>query len=243
MPPGERAPAPHVETDGGRFGVSPRGEGPSRRALFEVAEFFERCAPLIERTVDAMMRVTQSVGANGEPSNERKLPADIAGVYVVGGASSLPAWAASYAKTSARRCTAPPTRPHRRPSVSPSLPTKTPGFSSDKFARVFGVFREGHSGSEVAFDPIFRHEVLLPREQSDRHTVERTYRAAHNVGHFRYVECTEVDPSGHPSGDMASFSDIYFPFDSSFRGNDGDLNAIDVNRFDDNGPLIRETSR
>jgi hypothetical protein len=111
---------------------------------------------------------------------------------------------------------------------------------SDRFARVFGVFREGFGGNEVTFDPIFNHDVL-PEADHAPSVVERTYRAAHNVGHFRFVECSDVDTLGHPRGDMAHFADIYFPFDPGLRDARVDLASIDVHRFGADGPLIRET--
>jgi hypothetical protein len=110
----------------------------------------------------------------------------------------------------------------------------------DRFSRVFGVFREGDGGSYVTFDPIFDHDLLLPKEASAPAVVERTYRAAHNIGHFRYVECSEVDTSGAPRGDMASFSDIYFPFDAGLRNDHAALDGVRVRRDLDNGPRIRE---
>ena len=42
---------------------------------------------------------------------------------------------------------------------------------------------------------------------------ERVYRAAHNVGHFRFVECGAVSTNGAPAGDMTPFGDVVFPFD------------------------------
>jgi hypothetical protein len=112
---------------------------------------------------------------------------------------------------------------------------------ADRFSRVFGVFREGHGGSEVTFDPIFNHDVLLPDTPNGPAIVERTYRAAHNIGHFRYVECSEIDRAGHPRGDMARFADIYFPFDPHLRDGATELGTVDVRRFGADGPLIRET--
>ena len=69
---------------------------------------------------------------------------------------------------------------------------------------------------------------LAPSTAEGRDRLERTYRAAHNIGHFRYVECTEVDPSGRPRGDMASFADVYFPFDSACARRSAASSAIDV---------------
>ena len=112
---------------------------------------------------------------------------------------------------------------------------------SDRFSRVFGVFREGHGGSRGDVRPHLQPRRALPDAPSGPAVVERTYRAAHNVGHFRYVECSEIDRAGHPRGDMASFADIYFPFDPRLRERRTELGAVDVRRFGADGPLIRET--
>ena len=169
-------------------------------------------------------------------------PADIAGIYVVGGASSLPLVGRVLRDTFGKRV-------HRSPYPSAAAAIglaiaadEKAGLTlSDRFSRVFGVFREGSGGAEVTFDPIFSHDVSLTTGKSRAAVVERTYRAQHNVGHFRYVECAEVDTAGHPLGDMASFSDIYFPFDHRLRETKLKLGSVDVRRFDEQGPLIRET--
>ena len=41
----------------------------------------------------------------------------------------------------------------------------------------------------------------------------RRYRPAHNIGHFRYLECDEIDHSARPAGDIAPWDDIVFPFE------------------------------
>jgi molecular chaperone DnaK (HSP70) len=112
---------------------------------------------------------------------------------------------------------------------------------ADKFSRVFGVFREGMGGSEVTFDPIFQRDIALPTHRDGPAVVERTYRAVHNVGHFRYIECSDVDRSGRPRGDMANFADIYFPFDPLLRDRRTELASVGVHRIGESGPLIRET--
>ena len=111
---------------------------------------------------------------------------------------------------------------------------------TDRFSRVFGVFREAWCGREISFDPIFDHDLALPAEPSSRAVAERTYRAAHNVGHFRFVECGDVDGEGHPRGDLANYADIYFPFDPQLYRTGVELGRIHVERFEQQGPLIRE---
>jgi hypothetical protein len=60
----------------------------------------------------------------------------------------------------------------------------------------------------------------------------RSYRAVHNIGHFRYVEAARIGEDGQPSGDLTIWDDIQFPFDPALRGS-GDLSLVDVRRKDD----------
>ena len=53
--------------------------------VLAVSDYFDACAPLVERTLDAMGPVVQRGEGGGEDAF-----ADVAGVYVVGGASALP---------------------------------------------------------------------------------------------------------------------------------------------------------
>ena len=92
--------------------------------------------------------------------------------------------------------------------------------------------------SIVTFDPIFTKDTELP-SASEPLTSSRVYRAAHNVGHFRFFECGELDAEGKPRGDMALFSDVYFPFDARLVGS-GDLSSIPVERVAEEGPRILE---
>jgi molecular chaperone DnaK (HSP70) len=218
------------------------GSGGARKDVaIDVAEFYERCTPLVDRTIAAMFGVLAKLAPDGALDGT-KLPAEIAGIYVVGGASSLPCVARSLREGFGKRV-------HRSPYPSAAAAIglaiaadENAGLAlADRFSRVFGVFREGHGGSEVTFDPIFDHDLLLPESQNGPAVATRTYRAAHNIGHFRYVECSDVDTSGHPRGDMARFADIYFPFDPGLRKDRTELGSVGVRRFDAAGPLIRET--
>ncbi len=216
-------------------------DAPRPELTIEVSEFYDRCGPLVARTLAATTDVLRKVD-EPETDGGLGLPTEIAGIYVVGGASSLPLVGRVLRDTFGKRV-------HRSPYPSAAAAIglaiaadeKAGLVLSDRFSRVFGVFREGSGGSEVTFDPIFSHDVSLPSGKSRSRIVERTYRAQHNVGHFRYVECAEIDTSGNPLGDMASFSDIFFPFDQGLREPKVKLGSVDVRRFDGTGPLIRET--
>ncbi len=221
-------------------------DAPTNEIGVDVADYYERCAPLIQRTIDATMplmdRAEQDVAAGAASPSADGLASDIAGVYVVGGASALPAIGRILRQQFGKRV-------HRSPypSAAAAIGLAIAADEAikyelcDRFSRVFGVFREGRRGAEVIFDPIIGREVALPSGKSASVVCERTYRAAHNVGHFRYVECSDVDHKGHPRGDIGSFADVYFPFDPSLRARSVDLSSVAVHRFEQQGPLVRET--
>ena len=214
-------------------------EAPQSELSVDVGAFYEACAPLVDRTLAVLGGVLDRLSPDSDPA---KLPAEIAGIYVVGGASALPCVGRALRELYGKRV-------HRSPYPSAAaaigLAIAADGQAglelTDRFSRVFGVFREAWSGQQVSFDPIFDHDLALPAERSARAVAERTYRAAHNVGHFRYVECGDVDEEGHPRGDLANFADIYFPFDRQLYGKEVELGRIHVERFGEQGPLIRET--
>ncbi len=68
----------------------------------------------------------------------------------------------------------------------------------------------------------------------------RDYRAAHNVGHFRFFECNAVTEDGRPRGDMMVSGDILFPFDPALDPDAVDLRAVPVQRIGARGPRIEE---
>jgi hypothetical protein len=65
----------------------------------------------------------------------------------------------------------------------------------------------------MVFDVIWPRGTRLPSPGEPRLTVERRYRPAHNVGHFRYLEASHVDGEGQPVGDLAVWDEVWFPFD------------------------------
>ena len=172
---------------------------PRPEVVVQTADYYELCAPLVERTVLAMAPVMEHLD-------------EVAGIYVVGGASELPIVARTLRDRFGRRV-------HRSPYPSAAVAIglaiaqdRASEFSLvDRYARTFGVFREGGGGREITFDPIFEPDTPLPDRGAAPLTRTRAYRAAHNVGHYRFFECT-----GAPTrGDMTVFGDVRFPFDSS----------------------------
>ena len=95
---------------------------------------------------------------------------------------------------------------------------------------MLGVYREWDEGEGVSFDPLLR-----PGET--RRT--RRYRAAHNVGHYRWVRVERVD-EGRPEGDLEPAGELRFAYDPSLRGQD--LFDVPVQRMSC-GPLVEERYR
>jgi molecular chaperone DnaK (HSP70) len=201
--------------------------------------------PLVARSIEAMAPLMTR--ADNEASADYS---EVAGIYVVGGASELPIVGRALRERFGRRV-------HRSPypsaavaiGLSIAAAENTEFQLVDRYARTFAVFREADDGREVVLDPIFTRDTvtrddLQPPADSTRsmlaqHT--RTYRAAHNVGHFRFFECGAVDDRGKPRGDMALCGDVLFPFDARLSGQpDRDLASIPVERSSDEGPRIVE---
>jgi len=201
-----------------------------KEVALPVAEVYDACTPLVEASIDAMLPVM----ARLEGAEEM---AGIAGIYVVGGASELPIVGRALRSRFGRRV-------HRSPYPSAAIAIglaiacdEQAGFELvDRYTRTFGVFREAAAGAEITFDPIFTPETVLPRTGKLAH--RRRYRAAHNVGHFRFLECSAMDDDGRPRGDMIVSGDILFPFERALQGRD--LAGVPVTRIERTGPNIEE---
>jgi molecular chaperone DnaK (HSP70) len=209
---------------------------PRTEITLPVSDFYEATAPLVERTLEVMAPLmTRMDDEAGAPALD-----DIAGIYVVGGASELPVIARTLRQRFGRRV-------HRSPYPSAAVAIGLSiaadagaGFElHDRYSRTFGVFREGEGGREITFDPIFTPDTALPQARGGSITETRAYRAAHNVGHFRFFECGAVDDRGRPRGDMTLYGDVYFPFDRALRGA-GDLADVRIERRADDGPPVLE---
>lgn len=206
-----------------------------RQVTVTAAAYAEACAALVARTLEVTDRVMAYDAADGaEP------PAAIAGLYVVGGGSGLPQIARLLRERYGRLV-------HRSPygfaatAIGLAIAADPDaGFAlHDRFARVFGVFREREAGHQVSFDPILTPDMPLPTADAPL-ALTRRYRAAHNLGHFRFAECSHLTPDGAP-GDLLPFADARFPFDPALRGADVDLALVPVERrADADGPLIEE---
>jgi molecular chaperone DnaK len=83
----------------------------------------------------------------------------------------------------------------------------------------------------MVFDVIWPRGTRLPSPGEPPLTVERRYRPAHNVGHFRYLEASHVDGEGQPVGDLAVWDEVWFPFDPALAAHP-DLPKVSVAHSD-----------
>ena len=238
----------HVEL--GRFTSNAEhkrlGLSPGQVEVVAVDAYDAACAPLLERTLE-LVRLTlgQHSPSNGEIGNGDALedsPAakDIAGLYVVGGASALPAVARNLRSFYGRRVRR---SPYPSGAIAIGLAIAADEAADyrlkERFHHNLGVFREVHDGAQIGFDRIIGPEIAVPAPGAQPVQLSRVYRATHNVGHFRFIECGWVDDSGHPSGDIKPFADILFPFDPMLRSH-ADLSGVPVARSASEGPEIEE---
>jgi molecular chaperone DnaK len=192
------------------------------------------CAPLVERSVEAVEPLLTGADGGGAIAWS-----DVAGLYVVGGGALFPlvtrVLKERFGEKRVRRS------PHPFAATAMGLAVyldREAGWTlSDKLSRHFGVFRESEAGTDVVFDPIFAKGTALPEAGAAPVTVVRRYRAAHNVGHFRFLECTRLT-AGRPDGDVTPWDEVFIPFEPGLRGTELSLARV-ARRAE--GPEVVET--
>lgn len=202
--------------------------------VLPIDEVFQACSPLVEETLRALEPALRDPRREADAAVEWS---ELAGLYVVGGASSFPPvyrqMRERFGQHRVRRS------PHPFGSTAIGLAIsldERAGYTlSERLTRTVGVFREERAGRGTTFDVIIPKDTPLPASAS------RRYRAAHNVGHFRFVECARVE-SGRPEGNVALWDEVLFPFDSTLRSR-GDLGAVEVRRLEGEGPEVEESYR
>ncbi len=211
-----------------RFAV----DAADKHVVLPIEDVFEACARLVEQTLVAMEPAMRDPRRGTDPVAWSEL----AGIYVVGGASAFPP---IYRKLRDRFGAHRVRRsPHPFGSCAIGLAIhldEAAGYSlAERLTRHFGVFREEEAGEDISFDVLVPKDTALPAE------VSRRYRAAHNVGHFRFVECGRIE-QGRPEGNLAAWDEFRFPFDPALRA--ADLAGVPVRRLAQRGPEVEEVYR
>ena len=202
--------------------------------VLPVEDIYAACAPLVRRSLEAVEPLLE-----GPEQGTAVLWSEIAGLYVVGGGGLFPLVTRVLKERFGEKRVRRSPHPFAATAIGLAVFLDREGgwVLEDKLSRHFGVFREGDAGADVVFDAIFPKGTALPAPGAAPVTVVRRYRAAHNVGHFRFLECTRLT-NGRPDGDVTPWHDVWFPFENALRGHDF-LRAPVVRRAD--GPEIVET--
>ena len=165
-----------------------------------VADYYAACRPLLEESLVVTRRLA---GEDG-----------IEALYATGGGSELPLVARALREEFGRKVKR---SEYTRSATAIGLAIQADASSGyrlrEMFTRNFGVWREQDAGRRMIFDPIFPHGTRLPGSGSPALSVMRRYESVHNIGDFRYLEASQVDGEGQPSGDIAVWDEILFPFD------------------------------
>jgi molecular chaperone DnaK len=206
--------------------------------VLPIDEVFAATLSLVTQSIDAMAPVVVRDEGTGAVAWS-----EVAGIYAVGGASGFPLvhrmlrerFGESRVKRSAH--------PFAAAAIGLAIfLDEGAGYElSDCLTRHFGVFRESARGADVRFDAIFPKDSRVPTKGEPPLEAVRTYRAAHNIGHFRFIECGDLK-DGRPDGDVASWEDIRFAFEPGLRTT-RDLRTVPVHRLAHEGPVVEERYR
>ena len=77
----------------------------------------------------------------------------------------------------------------------------------------FGVWREADHGHPYYFRRALPHRNAVARSLEPASRITREYSPVHNIGHFRFLECSHRTANGEPTGEVTLWDDIRFPFD------------------------------
>jgi len=171
-----------------------------------VDTYYEHCRPLIEST----RQVVENLLA-AHPSRPLET------LYITGGGSELPPVARILRETFGRRVRR---SAYMRSASAIGLAIRaslTADTLREQFNRNFGIWREADHGGNIVFDLIFPRGSRLPAPGEPSLRSERVYHPAHNIGHFRYLECSQLDSEGQPIGEITNWDQIRFPFDPGLR--------------------------
>ncbi len=212
-------------------------QGKAGQVVIDAEALYERCAPLVDRTLALLAKVFSSLEGYGiDPNNPRELGA----VYLVGGATAFPSVGRALRREYKRKIQLAP-QPHAATAVGLAIACD-PGaevFVREAATRHFGVWREGDGGRLKLFDPIIPKNMTPPEQEPI--VIKRHYQPAHPVGHLRYLECTEVDEQGQPAGDLTPWGEMLFPYAPELAAVQ-DLGELAVARCDGlHGEQIVET--
>ncbi|MDH5560522.1 MAG: Hsp70 family protein [Deltaproteobacteria bacterium] len=188
-----------------------------------VQEYYSRCEFLIDQTVKVINRIIHRVA-------KKEIFDDFSSIYLVGGMSNFPLISRHLRKIYGN---------HKIRKSSNCVGAVAIGLAillnrdhqfvlEESLTQHFGLWREEDHGRRMIFDPIFRKDHQLPVKGKLQVVYRRKYRPAHNIGVFRFQECSLLLQE-QPGGLVSLWDTLYFPFDPSLQGRD--IRNIAVCRF------------
>jgi molecular chaperone DnaK (HSP70) len=182
-----------------------------------VTEFYKNARPLVEETISVAEELLSKHKAG-----------QFEALYITGGGSELPLVSRALRERFGRRVRR---SAYARSATAIGLAIQAAQPESYRLSegltRFFGVWREADSGSRIIFDPLLEKGTPLPAPGEPRLTVHRAYCPVHNIGHFRFLECSHRAEDGAPTGEITLWDEIRFPFDPGLVEG-GELNSIPV---------------
>jgi molecular chaperone DnaK len=182
-----------------------------------VSDFYKRARPLVDETIAAAEELLSAYKAG-----------QFEALYITGGGSELPLVARLLRERFGRRV--------RRSAYARSATAIGLAIQADQpeayciqegLTRFFGVWREAESGSRIIFDPLLEKGTALPAAGEPSLTIRRVYSPVHNIGHFRFLECSHRAIDGAPSGEVTLWDEIRFPFDPGLAA-ESELTSVPV---------------
>ncbi len=182
-----------------------------------VADFYERARPMVEETLAAAEDLLGKIEST-----------QFEALYVTGGGSELPLVSRVLRERFGRRVRR-SAYTRSATAIGLAIQADQPGtyHVEEQLARYFGVWRETDHGHRIVFDAVFEKGLQLPTAGEPPVTRRRHYTPVHDVGHFRYLECSHRAPDGTPSGDVSFWDEIRFAYDPALR-NVKDLGSVPV---------------
>ena len=204
--------------------------------------FYQRCRPLIDETLHAVEDLLAANAGRVAGDNGSVEAPQLEALYVTGGASELPLVSRALREEFGRRVRR---SAYTRSATAIGLAIQADAQAgyrlTEKFTRYFGVWREAEGGMAVTFDPLFAKGTSLPPPGAPPLQTSRQYRAVHNIGHYRYLECSQLTDDGRPAGDLTVWDDVRFPFDARLQ-DQADLSGLPVAHLS-NGSLPQAEER
>jgi len=173
------------------------------------ATYEKHLAELLEPAVSKLNEVIQTAGAD-----------ELETIYLVGGSSRLPLVSKLIASQFPKVKLFTTDKPFSATSMGAAIQSAETMRVHEVFARHFGVIRLADHGTREIFVPVFQAGLRLPARGEPPITTEVRYRPHHNIGRFRYLECTAVDAGGKPQTGMRTWSEILFPYDCALAVNE-----------------------